>query len=72
MDISFPPTLAVVQLLTKQIHIDNNSNMIIPRTLHYFEPTMQLMAALLPDSDIMQHIVCHPKVKLKNLWRTHI
>ena len=63
MDISFPPTLAGGQLLTKQIKIDNNSNMIIPRTLHYFEP-VQLMAGLLRDSDIMQHFVCHPQVKL--------
>ena len=63
MDISFPPTLAGGQLLTKQIQIDNNSNMIIPRTLHYFEP-VQLMAGLLRDSDIMQHFVCHPQVKL--------
>ena len=38
MDISFPPTLAGGQLLTKQIKIDNNSNMVIPRTLHYLEP----------------------------------
>ena len=55
MDISFPPTLAGGQLLTKQIQIDNNSNMIIPA---------QLMAGLLRDSDIMQHFVCHPQVKL--------
>ena len=58
------PVIGVVdvaggQLLTKQIKIDNNSNMIIPRTLHYFEP-VQLMAGLLRDSDIMQHFVCHP------------
>ena len=63
MDISFPPTLASGQLLTKQIQIDNNSNMIIPCTLHYFEP-VQLMAGLLRDSEIMQHFVCHPQVKL--------
>ena len=31
--------------------------------LHYFEP-VQLMAGLLHDSDIMQHFVCHPQVKL--------
>jgi hypothetical protein len=70
--ISFPPTLAGGQLLTKQIKIDNNSNMIIPRTLHYFEP-VQLMAGLLRDSDIMQHFVCHPQVKLTICGeRTHI
>ena len=63
IDVSFPPTLAGGQLLTKQIKIDNNSNMIIPRTLHYFEP-VQLMAGLLRDSDIMQHFVRHPQVKL--------
>ena len=62
MDISFPPTLAGGQLLTKQIQIDNNSKIIIPRTLHYFEP-VQLMAGLLRDSDIMQHFVCQPQVK---------
>ena len=64
MDISFPPTLAGGQLLTKQIKIDNNSNMIIPRTLYYYFEPVQLMAGLLRDSDIMQHFVCHPQVKL--------
>ena len=63
MDISFPPTLAGGQLLTKQIKIDNNANMIIPRTLHYCEP-VQVMAGLLCDSDIRQHFVCRPQVKL--------
>ena len=37
--------------------------MVIPRTLHYFEP-VQLMAALLRNYNIMQHFVCHPQVKL--------
>ena len=60
---SFPLTLTGVQLSTKQIQIDNNSNMAIPRTLNYFEP-IQLMAAFLRDSDIMQHFVCHPQVKV--------
>ena len=63
MDVSFPQTLTGGQLLTRQIQIDNNSNMAIPRTLNYFEP-IQLMAAFLRDSDIMQHFVCHPQVKL--------
>ena len=71
MDISFPPTLAGGQLLSKQIKIDNNSNMIIPRTLHYFEP-VQLMAGLLRDSHIMQHFVCHPQVKLTTSCGEHI
>ena len=72
MDISFAPTLAGGQLLTKQEKIDNNSNMIIPRTLHYFE-SVQLMAGLLRDSDIMQHFVCHPQVKLTTCGeRMHI
>ena len=38
--------------------------MIIPRTLHFFEP-LQLMAGSLRDSDIMQQFVCYPQVKLK-------
>ena len=38
--------------------------MIIPHTLHYFEPVQQLMAGLLRDSDIIQLFVCHPEVKL--------
>ena len=72
MYISFPPTLAGGQLLTKHIQIDNNSNMIIPQTLHYFEP-VQLMAGLLHDSDILQHFVCHPQVKLATCGeRMHI
>ena len=71
MCISFPPTLAGGQLLTKQIKIDNNSNMIIPRTLHYFEP-VQLMAGLLRDSDIMQRtFYMSPTSKAYNLWRTY-
>ena len=37
--------------------------MIIPPTIHYFE-LVQLMAGLLCDSDIMQHFVCHPQVKV--------
>ena len=49
--------------LTKQIQVDNNSNMVIPRTLHYFEP-VQLMVGLPRNSDIMQHFVGHPQLKL--------
>ena len=48
----------------RQIQIDSNSNMVIPCTLHYFEPIQLMAAGLLRDSNIMQHFVCQPQVKL--------
>ena len=71
-DISFPPTLAGGQLLTKQIQIDNNSNIIIPHTLHYFEP-VQLMEGLLCMWFRYYATFCmSPTSETYNLWITHI
>jgi hypothetical protein len=65
MDDSFPPRLTGGELLKKEIILENNGILSIPRTLHYFEP-VQLMFSLLRDPDIMEHFVCYPQRKLTN------